>query len=288
MTKELRDIDLHMHSTVSDGTDTPAELLARVKEAGIVLFSVTDHDAVGGSMQIKSLLKEGDPAFIFGAEFSCEDEGGKYHILAYGYEPQAAAMQELTRTCHDYRMNKVTQRLDFLEKEFGFTFSDADRAALFARPNPGKPHIANLMVQLGYVPSMSVAFKEYLNRFKSVEKRIRPEVAIQAIALSGGIPVLAHPAYGSGDELIIGKDMEDRLVRLMQCGIRGVEAFYSGFSRTLQDGILSLAEKYGLYVTAGSDYHGTNKMVRLGDTNLKNSDTYPTGLQRFIQDVKKY
>ncbi|MBO6039968.1 MAG: PHP domain-containing protein, partial [Oscillospiraceae bacterium] len=82
-------IDLHMHSTVSDGTDAPEEILARVREAGITLFAVTDHDAVKAGRIIPPLLTEGDPAFLTGAEFSCRDEEGKYHILGYGYDPDA-------------------------------------------------------------------------------------------------------------------------------------------------------------------------------------------------------
>ena len=81
-----------MHTIVSDGTDTPEEILAYVKEAGIELFSVTDHDAVKGSRLLQSLWKEGDPVFITGAEFSCKDEEGKYHILGYGYDPKASAI----------------------------------------------------------------------------------------------------------------------------------------------------------------------------------------------------
>ena len=109
-------IDLHMHSTVSDGTDTPEEILARVREAGIALFAVTDHDAVKAGRIIPPLLAEGDPAFLTGAEFSCRDEEGKYHILGYGYDPDAEPIRKLVETGHGLRMNKVQARLDFLKK----------------------------------------------------------------------------------------------------------------------------------------------------------------------------
>lgn len=284
--KPLR-LDLHMHSTVSDGTDTPAEILARVKAIGLTHFALTDHDAVKGCTAVIDLLQSGDPTFICGAEFSCEDALGKYHILGYGYDLQATSILNLVHSCHEYRINKVQQRLDWLQRECGITFEEADRQALFALANPGKPHVANLLFQTGHTASTGEAFS-LLNRFKAEEKRIQPEVAIEAILAANGIPVLAHPSYGSGNELIVGEAMEARLVRLLGFGIKGVEAFYSGFSPMLQEALLALASRYDLYVTAGSDYHGTNKLVQLGDTNLPESTVCPDGLRRFLQDVKKY
>ena len=112
---------------------------------------------------------------------------------------------------------------------------------------------------------------------------VRPEQAIQGILGSGGIPVLAHPCYGSGDELILGEELDCRIRKLMDYGLRGVEAFYSGFSEKLRLQVLSLAERYDLYVTAGSDYHGSNKLVRLGSTGLDTADAWPEGLQRFLE-----
>lgn len=280
-------LDLHVHSTVSDGTDTPAEILARVKEIGLTYFALTDHDAIEGCAAVIDLLREGDPAFVCGAEFSCEDELGKYHILGYGYDLAATSIRNLVRTCRDYRLSKVQQRLDWLRVEYGFEFARDDVQALFARDNPGKPHIANLMVQCGYAPTKADAFA-ILNRFRAKEERIRPAVAIKAILEADGIPVLAHPSYGSGDELILGAEMASRLNRLINDGLKGVEAFYSGFAPAMQNEMLAFADRYGLYVTAGSDYHGTNKLVKLGDTNLGSCSECPAGLQRFLQDVAKH
>ena len=279
-------IDLHMHTTVSDGTDTPKEITARVKEAGITLFSVTDHDASEGGSVIESTLKKGDPAFIYGVEFSCKDEEGRYHVLGYGYDAQAPSIRELINTGHNHRMNKLMQRLDFLQSEFGFIFSDDDKNMLLSLDNPGKPHIGNLMVKYGYAQSKEEAIEIYINKHKSKEKFIRPEEAISAVLEAHGIPVLAHPSYGRGDELIIGDDMDKRLKKLTGFGLLGVEAFYSGFTAPLQKEVLRFAEKYDLYVTAGSDYHGKNKLVMLADTNLGTYDEYPERLRRFLKDVR--
>ena len=167
-----RTIDFHMHTTVSDGTDSPSEILERVKNAGITCFSVTDHDAIKGCATIKSILKEGDPSFIYGVEFSCEDEDGKYHILGYGYEQDGTSINDLARYCHDIRIEKVKTRIDFLCKEYGFVFDGEDVDNLLALNNPGKPHIANLMIKYGYTNSINDAFKNYLNKFRGKNQHV--------------------------------------------------------------------------------------------------------------------
>ncbi|MBR6052115.1 MAG: PHP domain-containing protein [Clostridia bacterium] len=276
-------IDLHMHSTVSDGSDTPEEIVARVKESGIGVFSVTDHDAIKAGTIIRKMLSNGDLAFICGAEFSCEDEFGNYHILAYFDDPSAASINGLVEKGHALRMQKLTTRLDYLNKEFGFAFPRDEVDKLMSLDNPGKPHIGNLMVKLGYADSIKTAIYDYINKLHVSNSHVRPEDAIENILGGNGIPVLAHPFFGDGDQLVVGSEMEQRLKRLMKFGLCGVEAFYSGFTRKLTKEMLGLADKYGLFVTAGSDYHGKNKMVCLGDNGLDDADEYPSGLVRFLE-----
>ena len=279
-------IDLHMHTAVSDGTDTPAEIAEKVAEAGIGLFSVTDHDAVKAGRILRGILKESGPAFVPGIEFSCKDEEGKYHILGYGFDPDGEAIGTVVETGHGYRVKKVRARLDYLKTEFGFEFPQEEIEALFALDNPGKPHIGNLMVKYGYAESKDRAIKEFINRVRFRSEYVRPEEAIRGILGSGGIPVLAHPVFGSGDELIVGEEMDGRLKRLMAMGLQGVEAFYSGFTPKLRNQMLSFAETYGLYVTAGSDYHGSNKLIPLADTGLDEADGWPEGLHRFVEEIR--
>ena len=278
-------IDLHMHSTVSDGTDTPEELLERVREAGLGLFALTDHDAVKGCVAIRRALAAGDPGFIDGVEFSCRDEEGKYHILGYGYDPDSPFMRRVVEKGHGLRMKKVAARLDFIRERFGFTFPQEELRQLLALDNPGKPHIGNLMVKYGYAASKEQAIDEYINQAKIRSEYIRPEEAIEGILQAGGIPVLAHPPFGSGNELILGDDMERRLRRLMGFGLRGMECYYSGFTPKLRAEMLALAEKYALYVTAGSDYHGKNKLVALGKTHFAGAQPMPEGMRRFLEAV---
>lgn len=278
-------MDFHMHSTVSDGTDRPEELVGKVREAGIDLFALTDHDAIKGYGMIQMVRREGDPGLLSGVEFSCRDEEGKYHILGYGFDPSHASINQVVDAGHHLRMRKVRTRLEHLETAFGFTFPEEEIHALLALDNPGKPHIGNLMVKFGYAESKEQAIHEFINQAYIPSAYIRPEEAIRGILLAGGIPVLAHPPFGSGEELIIGEELDRRVKRLMDYGLRGIEGFYSGFTPKLRGEALALAAKYGLLVTAGSDYHGKNKLVRLGNTKLDSSREMPEGLQRFLEEI---
>ena len=286
----MKKIDLHTHTLFSDGTDSPSEIIEKARAAGLDLLSVTDHDSIRAGIEIPSLLKQlpadQRTAFIRGVEFSCKDELGKYHILGYGYDPDIPGIAEVVAKGHEMRMQKTNARLAFLEEAFGFKFTEEEVEELLARDNPGKPHIANLMIRHGYASDKKDAISNYINKKKLKNVHVHPKEAIEGILKSGGIPVLAHPSYGDGDQLIIGEEMEQRLLRLMDFGLKGLEAFYSGFTPKIQSETLLLAQRYDLYVTAGSDYHGINKMIDLGWTNLEDLSEAPTGLLRFLDDVE--
>lgn len=282
-------IDLHMHSTASDGTDSPEEIIANVKKAGIDLFAVTDHDGIAGALEVERLLKA-DPenlslGFIRGIEFSCKDEFGKYHVLGYDYDPSSEELNRVVSLAHKNRLEKVNLRLEFLKEEFGFTFRQEDIEALLKNANPGKPHIANMMIRYGYASSIPQAMHDFLNKKKFPNSYISPEMAIQTILESGGVPILAHPVYGDGSQMILGDELKERIRRLMDFGLQGVEAYYSGFTPKLIRQMIFLSQIYRLYVTAGSDYHGSNKLVQLLDTNLETVKDGCPGLFRFLDRV---
>ena len=270
-----------MHSTVSDGTDTPEEILGKVTAQGIELFSVTDHDAIEGAVIIKNMPHT--PAFIPGIEFSCKDKHGKYHVLGYGYDENAPQINKVVKKAHEIRIRKVMDRIAFLKEAFGFTFEQQDIDSIFENHNPGKPHISKMMIKYGYASSIKDAMDNYLNKKKFGEDCISPEEAINAINESSGIPVLAHPCYGDGSQLILGEEMDKRMKRLVSYGLKGTECYYSGFTSKLIEQMLGYAEKYDLLVTAGSDYHGTNKLVRLGDTNLPDASKADRRLLEFVE-----
>lgn len=287
MANRIGKIDLHMHTVISDGTDTPEELIKAVKATGLSIFAVTDHDAIRAAEIVPPLLAGQDLRFLPGVEFSCKDEEGKYHILGYGYDPESRAIRAVVDHGHALRMKKVVARLEFLKTTFGFSFPPEEIDRLLSQNNPGKPHIGNLMVRYGYAKTKEEAIERYINQVHFKSEYVRPEEAIEGILSGGGIPVLAHPFYGSGSELILGEEMENRLLKLMGYGLQGIEAFYSGFTEKLRNAALSLAQKHRLYVTAGSDYHGTNKLVMLGDTGLDADSEYPEELLRFLEKAIK-
>jgi len=289
-------IDLHMHTTVSDGTDRPEEIVRNVRAAEIEVFSVSDHDSIDCASVIPTLLLDEDPVFISGVEFSCKDEEGKYHILGYGYDPEGESIRRVVEQGHAFRMDTVRRRLAFLSDAFGFTFPKEETDALLSLDNPGKPHIGNLMVKYGYAKTKEEAILEYINKMPKREAYVDPKDAIEGILGAGGIPVLAHPFFGSGSQTIPFTDIRDRVGRLKSYGLSGIEGFYSGFDGDMIRYALEVAEEMELYVTCGSDYHGGNKTVKLGDTGLDRflsempgdpSLEKVPGLLRFLQDVKK-
>ena len=267
-------IDMHIHTDASDGTDSPAELLGKIQAAGIGFFSVTDHDTVKNCAAVQALRGADGPDFTCGVELSCEDEEGEYHILGYACETEQGPLYDVVRHTREMRMRKVRIRMDFLQEHFGFSFPQEDIDWLWSQNNPGKPHIANLMIKNGYAADRNTAIRSYINLANTgPDSHIRPEIAITAILGSGGIPVLAHAPYGNGSQLVLDDALEHRVRKLIGFGLLGVECYYSGFTPKLQEQMLDFADRYDLLASAGSDYHGTNKLVPLGDVNLPDAST---------------
>ena len=276
-------IDLHMHSRFSDGTDWPEELLDRVRAAGLKVFSLTDHDSCAGSIRMRDLVKEsGDLSFICGTEIGCRDDYGKYHILGYHYDPEHESIKQLIRQAHNNRMIKFQGRIDGLREKFGFVFGKDEVEALRALDNPGKPHIANLMIKKGYVSDRKEGIEKYLNHVHVKAPYIRPEEAILAIRAAGGIPVLAHPWFGNGSQKLSAAELEERVKRLRALGLMGLECFYSTYSPGQREEILALAGRYEMLITAGSDYHGGNKPIALGKTGFPEGGQMPEKMREFL------
>ena len=266
MDVEFKRPDLHMHSVYSDGTDPPCGLISRLRGAGIDLFSLTDHDSFAGCETVIKLLKKDDPAFICGIEFSCSDEYGKYHILGYGFDMNGDSITNAVKYTHNARISKARLRLNELEKQYGFIFTEQEKAELFSQNSPGKPHIARMMLAHGYVKEKSQAF-EIMEEYNGPGRHLTPAEAIDAILRSGGVPVLAHGPLGDGRQQLGCEEMLRRVITLKAIGLMGLECFYSGFDPAQTALMISLAERHGMLVTAGSDYHGENKTVLPGETN---------------------
>lgn len=272
--------DLHMHSVYSDGTDTPQTLLRCVRKAGLDLFALTDHDTAEGCAAVRALLGEGDPAFIGGVEFSCKDGRGKYHMLGYGFDGNKPAIREAVAFSHHSRILKMQNRFGYLKEKYGFTFTDEERAELLALKNPGRPHFVAMMLKKGYVRTKDEGFEAF-EGYHGTEPSLSPEEAIDAILRSGGIPVLAHGILADGAKKLTEEEITARVERFRAAGLMGLECYYSTFTPRQKTIMLDLADRFGLLITAGSDYHGGNKQVMLGQTN----DPDPARLQGFYDTI---
>ena len=286
MNKRFSDIDMHMHSRASDGTDTPESLITAIRKQGIKTFSLTDHDTIKGTMEVERLLSrpsfgpsisgavsfdpENSLTFFRGIEFSCRAPVRRCHILGYDFDPENASFREALRLGKEKRDEKLLRRLDYLKNTQHIIISEKDRDELMALEICGKPHMAKVLIRMGYAATITEAIEKYLKYIpgeKYGEDRILAEMAISAILDSGGIPVWAHPLRGIGEKPLSKEDLEKQLQFLIAYGIRGLECYYSLYTEQEAAFLLEKAEKYHLAVSAGSDYHGTNKTVNPGELN---------------------
>lgn len=253
-------IDLHLHSTASDGKDTPAGLWEKIKRLGIRQFSLTDHDTIDGVREMETLLTaEGSGAvqFIRGIEFSCITPIKKCHILGYQYDWDSPPFQALLEKTAALRRRKLEQRLDFLRTEYRIEFSPADVAAMKGMMSVGKPHLAELMVKLGVVNSAAEAIKNFIEKCPPLNDiRISAAEAIQAIRAANGIAVWAHPYGGAGERPITEEAFQSQLALLTDLGIHGLECYYSQYTGDQIASLIGHAEERDLAISGGSDYHG--------------------------------
>ncbi|KPL11965.1 hypothetical protein AMJ85_02440 [candidate division BRC1 bacterium SM23_51] len=251
-------VDLHTHSSFSDGSLTPSALVAAAQEAGLAALALTDHDTCGG---VEELLAAGEASPIetaAGVEVSVEFHGRTVHVLGYGIDPTherlCAALLRIVDGRND-RNVRIIRKLQML----GIRIDLEDVEALAGEQVIGRPHIAQVLVQKGVVGSFEEAFARYLGRGQPgyCERfRLEPEAAIALIAEAGGLAVLAHPSYmniTSPDALAATLD------RLKQAGLAGIEAYYTDHTEEQTRLYLEMAEQFDLLVTGGTDFHGSIK-----------------------------
>lgn len=270
-------IDLHMHSTASDGTDTPEQLLKNVRRAGLRVFSLTDHDAIDGCARLEPLVPA-DLVFFRGVEFSCITPAGKCHILGYQYRPGAPSMDRALEAGRALRLAKLTRRLDYLRTASGIVFSPGELDWLHSLSSPGKPHLAQLIVQQGKAADRTEAIRRYLDGIPGGDARIEARLAIEGILGAGGVPVWAHPLGGEGETHLTPEDFAAQFAVLRDLGIQGIECCYSRYTAAEVSFLLDQARKHGLLVSGGSDYHGTAKTIPLGTLNAYGQPVDPTDL----------
>ncbi|MGG2458556.1 PHP domain-containing protein [Streptomyces sp. RGM 3693] len=256
-------IDLHTHSTASDGTDTPAELVRNAAAAGLDVVALTDHDTVGGYAEARAALPEG-LTLVTGAELSCRLDGVSLHMLAYLFdpdEPELARERELVRDDRVPRARAMVGKL----RELGVPVIWEQVARIAGDGAVGRPHIATALVELGVVGSVSDAFtSEWLandGRAYVEKHELDPFDAIRLVKAAGGVTVFAHPLAVKRGSCV----PESAIAELATAGLDGIEVDHMDHDEPTRARLRSLAADLGLLTTGSSDYHGSRKTCRLGD-----------------------
>lgn len=263
-------IDLHIHSTASDGADPIPQLLEKILKAELHTFAITDHDTITGSQLMETLVPK-NLNFIRGIEFSCTTSYRKCHILGYNFDPAHASFQNALNLVKKLRREKVDLRIAFLENEFGIVLTENELASLNGEASPGKPNFGKIIVERGLAPDIRTAISKYVNPCKTPRSGIDSDIAVKAILNAGGIPVWAHPLGGEGERRLTKEEFETQLTELISNGIKGLECFYSRYTQDEIDFLIEQANIHNLFISGGSDYHGSNKTnINLGKLNTEN------------------
>jgi predicted metal-dependent phosphoesterase TrpH len=250
-------LDLHLHSTFSDGSDTPEELVALGARAGLQGMALTDHDNVRGAGAFLQACRTHRITGLTGVEISAEVPAGTLHILGFGVDPSHAELQRKLARVLDGRAERNAQILQRLQG-LGFDLSWAEVTAQAGEDVVGRPHFALALQQRGYVASTQAAFEKFLGKGKPAyvnRYRLAPAEGIRLIRAAGGLPVMAHPFSWVADDAAL----EAALTELIAYGLGGIEAYYPEYAPERQVAYLRLARKLGLVMTGGTDYHGAAK-----------------------------
>jgi len=264
MKREKLKIDLHTHTTYSDGTDTPAELINKALAAGISIIGLTDHDSISGWQEATNALRVGI-SLVPGAEISCQTSDGiSVHILGLLFDSNNSELMdtlEKTRENRHGRMEKIIARIN--EAGIDITMNDvleqlSDGATL------GRPHLADALVKKGIVASRDEAFTQMLHnnsKYYVSHYSPTPEAAIKLIKAAGGVSVIAHPMASHRGRTI----SQETFGSIIQAGLDGIEVDHRDHSPGEKLQLIRLASESNLVMTGASDYHGNGKLNTLGE-----------------------
>ena len=268
-------VDLHTHTTASDGTLSPSELVRAAARRGVRVLAVTDHDSTDGLRDALAEAEQHRPLTIVpGLEINCDVPGAEVHVLGYLVDHEAAWFQDFLREQRAERVARV-HRIAARLAELGLPIDPAEVFAIVKEGAAGRPHVAQVMVQRGYVKSVREAFDRYLhvNGPANVpRKRLTPAEAVRIIRRARGVPVFAHPGLADRDALI---------PELVEAGLMGIEAIYAEHSAAQTAHYQDLCRRHGLIATGGSDYHGE----RSGRTNPLGHPPVPMSVYVELKDA---
>jgi 3',5'-nucleoside bisphosphate phosphatase len=245
--------DLHIHTTASDGLFPPGEVVRIAKEAGLRAIAITDHDTVGGVAHARAAAANFGIELVPGVEISTLAEGQDVHVLGYFVDTEQKWFLQRLQSLQYMREERNRQIIEKLNKMgIAITWEEVQAKKRDASPerNVGRPHIAEVLVDKGVVHSMDEAFDRYLGKDGAAyvtTKRMTPFEAIDLIKEAGGVPVLAHPGLYENDALV---------EEIIAHGLVGLEVYHPDHDRERTERYRLMAERYGLIVTAGSDFHG--------------------------------
>jgi predicted metal-dependent phosphoesterase TrpH len=241
-------VDLHSHTTASDGTLAPRELVALAARQGVKVLAVTDHDSTGGLAEARAAATP-EMTIVPGIEINCDVDGAEIHVLGYFLDVEAGWFQDFLREQRAERAARVHRILAKLA-DLGMFVDAAEVFALVKEGSAGRPHIAQAMVHRGYVRSVREAFDRFLHTggpASAPRRKLTPEQAIAVIRKARGVPVLAHPGLANRDAMIPS---------LVEAGLLGIESYYPEHSAAQTQAYLELCARHGLVATGGSDFHG--------------------------------
>lgn len=281
-------MDLHTHTTCSDGQYTPEELVQRAGKLGIRALAITDHDAISGTERGRTAAKVFPELEIFsGIEISAK-ENPQLHILGYGIDGSHADLQDYIEKNKQLRQGRRERMLSFLQEK-GVSLTLEEVMAANDGRSSGRPHFAKAMLEKGIVSSIDEAFDRYLATPEYLQRVERPKPtaveSIQLIRKAGGVAVLAHPAKLKLEP----SAFLELLSILCQAGLQGIEAYYSTHHKEEMTWYNEIAKQYGLFCTCGSDFHGEiiKPKIALG-TGKEGSLLLPEELeQEIFQNFKQ-
>lgn len=247
--EDLYEADLHCHTNASDGLFSPRELVKLAKQKGLKVIAVTDHDTIGGWVEAERAGKEHGMEIIKGIEVNTEWHEQEVHILGYGIDNTADLSRQL-HVIQEKREDRVYQILEKL-KQLGKPLTEEDVLRFVKGDSVGRPHIAQAMVEQGYIKTVKEGFKEYLNiGAKAYVPRyiLKPEQAIKIIREARGVAVLAHP----GDQ----KVSREVIASWVNYGLQGLEVSHPEHSPEVEEYYIEIVGEMDLLATGGSDFHG--------------------------------
>ena len=247
----MSQVDLHVHSTASDGKLSPRAIIVKAAELGLKVISLTDHDSVDGIVPaLRTVKTYPGLTFIPGVEVSTDLPDGEAHVLGYFIDHTS---QELKSTLERFRNSRLRRAQGMVAKlgTLGIDIAWPRVQEIAGDGAVGRPHIAQAMLEKGYINSFEEAFDKYIGHDGPAyveREKMTPEEAVQLILRSRGLPVLAHP--------FTMKEPETMVIKLKASGLIGIEAYYKDNTPEETEASLELAARYGLIATGGSDFHG--------------------------------